>query len=123
MDFITSFQTLVNQLKPGAEQSYVLASLNDLLTKIPKSELTQLPNPANQLDLFNLNYLTAMVEVAAAQKQVLPPTWTQKIPPLPTPYFSTSLQSAPLKLYLLTHSPIPFRRRNLFIDTTIGGRV
>jgi hypothetical protein len=28
-----------------------------------------------------------------------------------------------LRLYLLTHSPAPFRRRNIFIDASVGSRV
>jgi hypothetical protein len=28
-----------------------------------------------------------------------------------------------LRAHLLTSSPPPFRRRNIFIDTTLGGRV
>jgi len=28
-----------------------------------------------------------------------------------------------LRLYLLTHSPAAFRRRNIFIDATVGAQV
>jgi len=28
-----------------------------------------------------------------------------------------------LRLHLLTHSPAPFRRRNIFIDASVGARV
>jgi hypothetical protein len=35
--------------------------------------------------------------------------------------FGSDLQN--LRLYLLTHSPPPFRRRNIFIDSTLGDRV
>ena len=40
---------------------------------------------------------------------------------LSEPEFGSQLQS--LRLHLLTHSPPPFRRRNIFIDTSIGGQV
>jgi hypothetical protein len=35
--------------------------------------------------------------------------------------FCSSLQS--LRMHLLTHSPPPFRRRNIFIDSSLGQRV
>jgi hypothetical protein len=40
---------------------------------------------------------------------------------LTEPVFGSELQS--LRLYLLTHSPPPFRARNIFIDATLGDRV
>jgi hypothetical protein len=41
--------------------------------------------------------------------------------PLEEPAFGTALQS--LRLHLLTHSPPPFRLRNIFIDSSLGQRV
>jgi hypothetical protein len=35
--------------------------------------------------------------------------------------FGSELQS--LRLYLLTHSPPPFRARNIFIDSSLGDRI
>jgi hypothetical protein len=43
------------------------------------------------------------------------------VKPLERPWFASSLKS--LRLHLLTASPPPFRRRNLFVDSTIGDRV
>ena len=62
-----------------------------------------------------------MVEQAASHKGLAPPPWIVRVPPLDEPYFGTDLKS--LRLYLLTHSPPPFRRRNIFIDATLGDRV
>jgi len=67
------------------------------------------------------NYVAAMVEYACAQHGVAPPAWTRAIAPLTEPVFGSALMS--LRLYLLTHSPAPFRRRNIFIDATVGARV
>jgi len=50
-----------------------------------------------------------------------PPAWTRAIAPLTDPMFGSALSS--LRLYLLTHSPAPFRRRNIFIDSSVGSRV
>ena len=45
----------------------------------------------------------------------------QRDGPLAEPVFGSDLMS--LRLYLLTHSPAPFRRRNIFIDASVGFRV
>jgi hypothetical protein len=62
-----------------------------------------------------------MVEYACARHSVAVPEWTRSILPLAEPVFGSELQS--LRLYLLTHSPPPFRARNIFIDSTLGDRV
>ncbi len=62
-----------------------------------------------------------MVEYACAQRDVAPPAWTRAVAPLTEPVFGSALMS--LRLYLLTHSPAPFRRRNIFIDASVGSRV
>ena len=75
----------------------------------------------SDLSLFQQNYLAAMVEQAAAQRGVEPPAWVRDVPPLETPYFASGLRT--LRQYLMAVSPVPFKRRNLFIDATIGDRV
>jgi len=70
---------------------------------------------------FLRNYIAAMVEYACAKRAVAVPAWVRSIPPLAEPVFGSDLQS--LRLYLLTHSPPPFRGRNIFIDATLGDRV
>jgi hypothetical protein len=62
-----------------------------------------------------------MVEHAAGQKEVRPPAWAAAIAPLEAPYFATSLKS--LRLHLLEASPVPYRRRNIFVDAGVGARV
>ncbi len=62
-----------------------------------------------------------MIEYTANQKGTSPPAWVREIKPLSQPVFGTDLMS--LRLYLLTHSPPPFRYRNIFIDSTVGKRV
>jgi hypothetical protein len=41
--------------------------------------------------------------------------------PLTEPYFPTPLKS--LREHLLIAAPIPFKRRNIFVDASIGQRV
>ena len=70
---------------------------------------------------FLANYIAAMVEYGCEKRALPVPEWTHGILPLGEPVFGSNLQS--LRLHLLTHSPPPFRRRNIFIDATLGTRV
>ncbi len=72
-------------------------------------------------DPYWANYLAATFEQAAVRKGFRRPEWLMKIPPLEAPAFGSSLGS--LRLHLLICSPPPFAARNLFVDTTLGGRV
>jgi hypothetical protein len=67
------------------------------------------------------NTIAAMVEFACARRAIALPAWTGEIEPLAEPVFGSALQS--LRLYLLKSSPAPFRRRNLFVDATLGSQV
>lgn len=109
----------------GAESEgarFALAELNSWLAGLGAGELAQavsLPPPG--LTPYLANYVAAMVEYACAKKGVVAPSWTRDTPPLAEPVFGSALMS--LRLYLLTHSPAPFRRRNIFIDSSVGSRV
>jgi uncharacterized protein (DUF1778 family) len=114
---------LLRALRNDAARTFVLAELNDLLTRLAAEELRQAvaAAPPSLLSAELSNYWAAMVEHACAVRHLPPPPWTSAIPPLEKPMFGSSLES--LRLHLLAHSPPAFRRRNIFIDTTIGGRV
>lgn len=116
-------QELLRALKDDSTQSFVLAELNDLLSRLPTEELRQAiaAAPPAWLSAELSNYWAAMVEHACAAQGIPPPSWTLAIAPLVNPMFGSSLES--LRLHLLVQSPPAFRRRNIFIDTTIGGRV
>jgi hypothetical protein len=117
------FQELLAQLKSGSNPKLILAQMHDLLSKVTPDEfelMVALP-PRVILPQYLANYIAAMIEYTAVQKKRKAPLWTRQIPPLDEPKFVSDLKS--LRLHLLTHSPPPFRRRNLFIDTTVGGRV
>lgn len=119
----TRFQQLVNSAARADDSRYALASLNDFLTRLTTSELSlALADPPYSLsNEFIGNYVAAMIEYAAYKKRFNPPAWVSMVKPLKEPYFGTDLLS--LRLYLLTHSPPPFRRRNIFIDASIGDRL
>jgi uncharacterized protein (DUF1778 family) len=119
-----TFQQLVAALaETDDERRYGLADLNDFLTSAAPRELEQAvaDPPAVQLDPYVSNYVAAMVETAATRAGMPPPAWTAKIAGLETPVFGTLLDG--LRLHLLLYSPPAFRRRNIFIDATIGDRV
>ncbi len=114
---------LMRQLDDGDTRSYALAALHDLLCTLGADELQQAvaEAPPPTLAAEAANYVTAMVETACVRAGVEVPVWTRSIRPLDTPMFASQLES--LRLHLLANSPPAFRRRNIFVDTTLGGRV
>jgi uncharacterized protein (DUF1778 family) len=118
------FQQFAKALtKDASSARYSLAELNDWLTQLnSKAFVTAVATtPALPSNAWLANYVAAMVETAAHLKGVQPPDWTAAVLPLARPEFATELIG--LRLHLLTASPPAFRRRNLFIDSSIGDRV
>ena len=117
------FQECVDRLAAAVDPSYPLAELNDLLTNLSRDEFQAAVagRPQTELEPYMSNYLAAMVELAAQAKGLIPPEWVASIPLQEQPMFGSDLMS--LRLHLLTQSPPPFRRRNIFIDASIGDRV
>ncbi|HMI37095.1 MAG TPA: DUF1778 domain-containing protein [Steroidobacteraceae bacterium] len=107
----------------GPESRFALAELNALLARLSAGELREaVAEPATvSLTPFLANTIAAMVEFACARRAVAPPAWTRNIEPLDKPVFGSTLQG--VRLHLLKSSPAPFRRRNLFIDATVGDRI
>ena len=116
------FQELTEACRDPEGARFALAELNSWLASLGTAELQEaVASPPSGLAPYLANYVAAMVEYACAQHGVAPPAWTRAIAPLTEPVFGSALMS--LRLYLLTHSPAPFRRRNIFIDATVGARV
>ena len=84
--FAGAFARLVKELAGADRISYPLAELNDLLTAASGSDIETLPPPAIG-DPYRLNYLTAMVELAAHRTGVMPPQWADSVKPLDAPVF------------------------------------
>lgn len=118
-EFNDAVRTLVG---PGGV-SFALADINSLLSKFTAAELRDAVAAAPEVELppFLANHVAAMVEAACAKRGTPVPAWTRRVPPLDEPAFGSTLGS--LRLHLLTHSPAPFRRRNIFIDSSLGDRV
>lgn len=118
------FQRLTDRLKSDPfGYSVALAALHDFLQALnaKKLELAVRTVELDGVGAWAANYLAAMVEYACVDRQVPVPDWARAVEPLSTPWFATRLES--LRLHLLTSSPAPFRRRNLFVDSTLGARV
>ncbi|WP_411279241.1 plasmid mobilization protein [Gemmatimonas sp.] len=117
------FSRILATLAQATTPSYALAELSDFLhdaaplvfvPAVAKADLTAFTP-------YLRNYVAAMVELAAHAKAVAPPSWTASVAPLDAPHFITPLKS--LRLHLLRAAPVPFKRRNIFIDSAVGARV
>lgn len=117
------FQELVMSAGEEADRRFALAQLNDLLTGLTGVELVDAVEHAqvSHLQPFVQNYVAAMVEQAAYMKGVRPPSWVAEVAPLEMPHFALPFHG--LRLHLLRASPVPFKRRNIFIDSSLGARV
>jgi hypothetical protein len=117
------FRDCVRDCAESATPRFALAELNSLLSNFTAGELRDAVGtpPPPGLSAFLANYIAAMVEYACARRAVTVPNWTRSIAPLADPVFGSELLS--LRLYLLTHSPPPFRARNIFIDSTLGDQI
>lgn len=117
------FGSLVRDLTTTEDPRMVLAELNDLLAELSPVEFGPAVAHArvDGLSPYLANYVAAMTEQAANQKRIDPPAWARDIAPLDTPRFVTSLRS--LRQHLLRHAPVPFKRRNIFVDSGVGARV
>lgn len=117
------FGELLSALGDADGRRFALAELNDLLTELAPRELAEATGDADLRGLspYLQNYVAAMVELAAHRRGVAAPGWVRQVPPLEEPHFATPLEA--LRLHLLQVSPVPFKRRNIFIDSSLGDRV
>ena len=116
-------QHLFDDLSRAVDPSYLLAELNDRLGRMDRAELERvLGEPMRPPARASLqNQIAAMIELAAHRRSAAVPAWVRDIPPLTKPVFATGLMG--LRLHLLVHAPPPFRRRNLFVDSSLGDQV
>jgi hypothetical protein len=116
------FEELTGACADSRDARFPLAELNTWLAGLGAGELREaVSSPPARLTPYRANYVAAMTEYACARRGIAAPAWAGAIEPLTEPVFGSELAS--LRLYLLTHSPAPFRRRNIFIDASIGARV
>ncbi len=117
------FAQLVTGLQNSKNRRFALAELNDFLTRLAPSEYPDAVDKCDRhgLSSFSQNYLAAMVERAAEMKKLNPPSWVHDVMPLDEPWFATRLKN--LRLHLIRAAPVAFKRRNLFVDSSLGDRV
>ena len=117
------YAELLRALQDEGERRFALAELNDLLVDLTRSECRDSAGepPDEALSPYLRNYVAAMVEQAAQRKGISPPAWVGDVEPLPEPHFAAPLPS--LRPHLLRASPVPFRKRNIFVDSGLGDRV
>lgn len=122
-DAALRFAGVIERLSEERDRRFALAELNDLLASLPPAELQAAVEEADLCELppFVQNYVAAMVEQAAHLGGVPAPAWTRDVEALEKPWFATPLGG--LRAHLLRASPVPFRRRNLFVDSALGDRV
>jgi len=123
LDEARRFQELLAQVAESQTRRYALAALNDLLHGLAPIEFGAAVEEADLCHLTPLdrNYVAAMVEQVASRHGADPPAWVRDVEPLPMPFFAAPLRS--LRPHLLRSSPVPFKRRNLFVDAGVGDRV
>lgn len=104
-----------------------LAELNDFLYSLPKERLRHatlnkpMVNPPLIRNNKNFDYALALVELALSKHNLEMPQWIFNHNFQHQPVFASKLES--LRLHLLLSSPVALRRRNIFADTSLGGRV
>lgn len=114
---------LLQDILRSDDKRLPLAALSHWLANLAAGEFADALDapPPEGLPEQLANTVAAMVEHVCAASGKKPPAWTREISPLAQPAFGSELQS--LRLHLLTNSPAAFRRRNLFVDTVVGGQV
>lgn len=117
------FEEILGTLRRDDDRRFVLAELNDFLEELTPARFANAVAGAGLQGLSPLlrNYVAAMVEQAAYRKGESPPSWVRDVEPLEEPYFAVPFRR--LRPHLLRAAPVPFKRRNIFVDATIGDRV
>jgi uncharacterized protein (DUF1778 family) len=117
------FLGILAALRRDENARFALAELNDLLASVPPSQFAEVAADVDMTGLtpFIRNYVAAMVEQAAGRTGAPVPAWTSEVEPLAEPYFAAPF--ARLRPHLLRAAPVAFKRRNLFVDASIGDRV
>jgi uncharacterized protein (DUF1778 family) len=115
--------TILSALRREKDHRYALAELNDLLFSLAPAEFEEAVADVELDGLAPLlrNYIAAMVEHAANQKGEDPPRWVRNVEALEAPYFAAPFRR--LRPHLLRAAPVAFKRRNIFVDSTLGDRV
>ena len=103
---------------------YALAEFLDAFRQADAKEQRALAARASRRGSSALEkaYWAAAVESLCSEARMGPPAWVNAPNRfLPEPYFAGGMES--LKAILIAESPVPFRRRNLFVSENALNRV
>jgi hypothetical protein len=94
-----------------------LSDLGAYLTGLAPSELSLAVSDIDVAELAPTlqSHVAAMVELVTRSVGLEPPGWAGRIQPQHRPHFARDLPS--LRPHQMRVTPVPFKRRNLFIDT------
>lgn len=118
------FEQLVRWMLRSPDSHVPYAEFADYLHTLPAArgaELASKPAGFDELSAYQQNSICAMIEHRCAFWEVNPPRWLLEVPSLDVPHFAGGLMS--WRPYLLVMSPLVFRRRNLFVERGMGGRL
>ncbi len=117
-----TIQSIYEELSKKHNQAFAYVQLHDLLMKVsPQLWDDFVSIRPHNLECETMAYTASMIERAAQMRGLTQPPWIREVETCSPPYFATNLQT--LRLYLLINSPVAFRKRNIFIDSSTGDRV
>ena len=111
-----AFESGVAAVRSGEPKRIAVSSLLDVLAALPGAEFA---STVAQIDMTATpevprNWVAACVEQEAAGRGSLPPSWASSTSPPEQPQFAGTLRS--LRPYLMSVTPVAFKRRNLFLS-------
>ncbi len=83
----------------------------DAFRRAPSVDLLQQPSASFDTQWSPL--LAATAETLCREAQLVAPDWVESVPACPIPWFVSGVEN--LKAIALAESPLPFRRRKIFV--------
>ncbi len=120
VDLEAQLEDLLALLADEREPRTTLARISGLLGSLDSASFRELTAAldVSRLAPFHQNYLAAMAEYRANQLGLPAPRWTMGVPALGEPYFPAGTDR--VRPYLMRAAPVVFKRRNLFVDASVG---
>lgn len=121
---VSEFDGYIAWMLEAPDSHVPLAECVDYLQTLPAArgaELAAKPLRFDELPPLRQNEVCAWIEHRAALWGVHPPAWVMDVPALSHPYFAGGLMN--LRPYHLVVSPLVCRRRNIFQERALGGRL
>ena len=109
-----SIETISQRIAGEGEDSWKhwLFEFVDTFRHHPTLSLVEAP-PSSRVSLRIQCLLASTVEFLCVERKITPPWWCHGVETLPSPWFVSGSES--LKAMALLESPLPFRKRNIFV--------